>query len=137
MDAQTSVPEDAPSASRQAPVLIAVVDDDDSVRKALRRLLRASGFAVESFASGAAFLDFVRRVRPACVLLDLHMPGTDGYEVQAGLTRAGADVPVIMITGGTTPEFRARALDLGASAFFAKPIDETKLLDAIRSAIGH
>jgi len=115
--------------------LIAVVDDEESVRKALHRLLRSAGFAVETFSSGAEFLESVRDHEPACVVLDLHMPQLSGFEVQASLAGAGARVPVVIITGHDTPEARDRVMAQGAKSYLRKPVDDLALLAAIRSAI--
>ena len=72
--------------------------------------------------------------RPDCVVLDLHMPGTTGFDVQARLAQRGLATPVIVITGDDTPEARSRALRLGATAYLTKPVDETALLTAIAAA---
>lgn len=114
---------------------IAVVDDEPPVGKALSRLLRSSGLSVETFASGAAFLDSLQGRPPDCVVLDLHMPQMDGFEVQYRLTQTGARVPVIAITGRDSPQARERALAGGATAYLPKPVDGQALLDAIAVAI--
>ena len=116
--------------------LIAVVDDEESVRKALHRLLRSAGFAVETFASGADFLLSVKDHEPACVVLDLHMPQINGFEVQAALESAGGRVPVVIVTGHDTPEARARVMAHGASGYLRKPVDDLMLIAAINAAIG-
>lgn len=113
-----------------------MVDDDDDVRLALQRLFSSAGFAVETYASGAEFLRSVDDHRPDCVLLDLHMPETSGYEVQGALARRHAGVPVVIITGHDTPEARMRALTLGAKAYLTKPVDGEALLSAVGAAIG-
>jgi FixJ family two-component response regulator len=115
--------------------LIAVVDDEESVRKALRRLLRSAGYAVETFASGAEFLESVRDHEPACVVLDLHMPQVNGFEVQASLAQAGARVPVVILTGHDTPEARERVMAQGAKGYLRKPVDDVALLAAINAAV--
>jgi FixJ family two-component response regulator len=115
--------------------LIAVVDDEESVRKALRRLLRSAGYAVETFASGAEFLESVRDHAPACVVLDLHMPQVNGFEVQASLAQAGAQVPVVILTGHDTPESRERVMAQGAKGYLRKPVDDLALLATIDAAI--
>jgi two-component system response regulator FixJ len=119
----------------QPPPLIAVVDDEESIRRALDRLLRSAGFAVETFASGAEFLRSVLDHRPACVVLDLHMPELSGLDVQLFLTRDRVQVPVIMVTGHETPEARARLMARGAAACLRKPVDDKVLLAAIEDAI--
>jgi len=116
--------------------LLAVVDDDDDVRVALRRLVSSAGFAVETYASGAEFLHSVDDHEPDCVVLDLHMPAMSGFEVQGVLAQRHAGVPVVIITGHDTPEARTRALGLGAKAYLCKPVDDEALLSAIGAAIG-
>lgn len=116
--------------------LLAVVDDDDDVRVALWRLATSAGFIVETYTSGAAFLNSVDDHEPDCVVLDLHMPGMSGFEVQGALARAHAGVPVVIVTGHDTPEARTRALKLGVKAYLCKPVDDEALLAAIGNAIG-
>jgi FixJ family two-component response regulator len=116
--------------------LIAVVDDEDPVRRALKRLFCSAGLNVETFASGAAFLNSLAQSVPDCVVLDLHMARLNGFEVQARLAHAGIRVPVVVITGHDTPESRQRVLDAGASAYLRKPVDDQALLDAVTAAIG-
>jgi FixJ family two-component response regulator len=115
---------------------LAVVDDDAEVRVALTRLVASAGFAVETFASGAEFMRSVEDHEPDCLLLDLHMPGMSGFELQAALAEAHPAVPVLVITGHDTPDARVRALDLGAKAYLCKPVDDEELLAAIDRAIG-
>ncbi len=115
--------------------LIAVVDDEQSVRKALERLLRSAGFAAATFGSGSEFLEAVCARRPDCVVLDLHMPQMDGFEVQAALAERDIRVPVIVVTGHDTWQNRERALELGAQAYLHKPVDDSVLLNAIQSAV--
>ena len=116
--------------------LIAVVDDEACVSKALKRLLRTAGLAVETFASGAAFLNWLQSETPDCVVLDLHMPQMDGFEVQACLAqKQGLGVPVIVVTGRDSPQARQRALAGGATAYLTKPLDDQALLEAIAVAI--
>jgi FixJ family two-component response regulator len=115
---------------------MAVLDDDQPIRKALMRLLRSAGFEVEVYSSGAGLLEAVNRHVPDCLVLDLHMPGLSGFDVMARLSHAGVHLPVVVITGYDTPETRAQALGMGASAYLAKPFDEGALLDAISTAMG-
>ncbi len=114
---------------------VAVVDDDEAVRRALSRLVRSLGFEVEAFESGQAFLDALPARRPDCVVLDLHMPNVSGFEVQARMAKAGLRVPVIVITGHDSPEAEARALSGGASAYLRKPLDGQVLREAIHAAV--
>ena len=115
--------------------LIAVVDDDKSVGKALNRLLRSAGLNVETFASGVEFLKSLQNHSPDCVVLDLQMPQVDGFEVQSRLAQRGAHLPVIAMTGWDIPGACERATERGAKAYLHKPVDEKALLDAIAIAI--
>jgi FixJ family two-component response regulator len=116
--------------------LLAVVDDDTDVRVALTRLVSSAGFAVETFASGEAFLRSIEDHEPDCVVLDLHMPEMSGFDVQGALASGHAAVPVVIITGHDTSESRARAIQLGAKAYLCKPVNDEALLAAIGAAIG-
>ena len=117
------------------PPLIAIVDDDPFVRKALERLLRSAGLSVEAFACGTEFLASADDHEPDCVVLDLHMPEVSGFEVQSRLARAHGGVPVVVITGHDTPESRSRALGGGAKSYLTKPVDDETLLKAINTAM--
>ena len=117
--------------------LIAVVDDEEPVRIALRRLLRSAGLDVETYPSGAEFLDSLKSHRPDCVVLDLHMPQVSGFAVQARLAETGHALPVVVITGHDSDETRERALAAGIVAYLRKPVDGQTLLDAITTAIAH
>ena len=115
--------------------LIAIVDDEASVRMALHRLIRSAGLEAETFPSGAEFLESMQTQQPDCVVLDVHMPEINGFEVQAQLAKSGARVPVVIITGHDTPETRVRVMEGGAAAYLLKPVDDRMLLDAITVAI--
>ena len=119
----------------ELPPLIAVVDDDKAVGKALSRLLRSAGFNAETFVSGSEFLKWLQNHAPHCVVLDQDMPQMDGFEVQSQLALIGAHVPIVMITGLQTPEARERAMEKGATAYLPKPVDAKVLLDTIASVI--
>jgi FixJ family two-component response regulator len=121
---------------RNSKPLIAVVDDEASVRVALQRLIRAAGLDVKTFPSGTELLEYMRARQPDCIVLDLHMPGDNGFEVQSQLALAGMQVPVIVITGHDTTESRSRAMAGGALDYLLKPVDERILLDAISAALG-
>lgn len=115
--------------------LIAIVDDEESIRRALERLLRSAAMDVQTFSSGTDFLAAVSKLAVDCVVLDLHMSGINGFDVQARLMQLGW-VPIIVMTGHDTPDSRDRALAGGAVAYLLKPVDERVLLDAITNAIG-
>lgn len=115
---------------------VAVVDDDESVRRALKRLLRASNLEADIFASGQEFLNSLTAQRPDCLILDLHMPGMNGLEVQRVLARMSAHLPVVVITGHDEPQTRTQCLAAGAVAYLCKPLDDKTLLEAIGRAAG-
>jgi len=120
---------------RQRP-LIAIVDDEESVRKSLRRLLVASQLDATVYASGQEFLDSLGGRQPDCLVLDLQMPGLTGLEVQRALAGARVRFPTIIITAHDEPETRARCLSAGAVAYLCKPLHDELLLDAIAAAVG-
>ena len=113
---------------------VAVVDDEEPIRKALKRLMRSAGLSVETFGSGAEFLKSIDTRLPDCVVLDLHMPHMDGFSVQTHLARKCAALPVIVVTGQDLPNARERAMAGGASAFLCKPVHDRILLGAISAA---
>ena len=113
---------------------IAVVDDEEPVRKALMRLMCSTGLSVETFASGPEFLKSLETRLPDCVVLDLQMPQMNGFNVQASLAQKCAALPVIIVTGHDFPKARERAMASGASAFLRKPVHDRTLLDAISAA---
>jgi FixJ family two-component response regulator len=115
--------------------LIAIVDDEESVRRALKRLLLSAGFRAVAFSSGAEFLASLQTNSPSCVVLDLHMPGLSGFDVQSRLSTGGHAVSVVIITGHDTPESQQRVLAAGATAYLRKPVDDQILLDAVTAAI--
>jgi len=112
------------------------VDDEPAVCRAFARLLRAARFDVETFDSGDAFLASLATRRPGCVVLDLHLPGKSGFDVQSTLSSDPIGrVPVIIITAHDSPEAQQRALAGGAAAYLRKPVDAQPLIDAIRAAM--
>jgi FixJ family two-component response regulator len=113
---------------------IAIVDDDASVRKALMRLLQASSYTVETFASASEFLASLNQRIPDCLIVDLQMPGIDGLELRISLTRAGIAIPTIVVTAHDEPGGRERCSTAGAAAYLLKPIQKTELIAAIRAA---
>jgi len=117
-------------------LLVTVVDDEESVRKALARLIRAAGYDVETFGSGVEFILSLQKRLPDCVVLDLRMPVVDGFEIQRALSQAGARVPVVIITGDDSRENHRRTEAYGAHAYLRKPVDDVMLLEAIRNAVG-
>jgi FixJ family two-component response regulator len=118
-----------------APV-IAIVDDDPSVRRALHRLVRAAGYTVQSFASAHEFLDSLPGRRAACLVLDIHLDGMSGFDLQEHLAADGVGVPVIFITAHHDAATRERIERSGAAGHLWKPVDDQQLLGAIRRVIG-
>ena len=114
---------------------VAIVDDEEGIRKALSRLLRASGLEAESYANGQEFLDAAAEHRPDCVVLDLHMPGMSGLQVLRKLKAAGQRLSIVVITAHDEPETRERCIDAGACAYLRKPLEDRLLLNAISAAI--
>ena len=111
--------------------VIAIVDDDESVRRSLHRVVRAAGYEVETFASAADFLAWLPRGQAACLILDVHMNEMTGFELQRKLA-----VPVVFITSHDDRYTRARIEKSGAVGHLWKPFDETAVLDIIRHAVG-
>lgn len=115
--------------------LIAVVDDEESVRRALARMLSASQFETEVFASGAEFLDALRTRTPDCAILDYQMPGLNGRDVQRQLARAQIRLPIIVVTAHDQPALREQCLADGAVAYLTKPLQREQLVGLILDAI--
>jgi two-component system response regulator FixJ len=113
--------------------VVHIVDDDEALRRALQRLLRASGYIAPTYATAGAFLEAAPRLT-GCVLLDLRMPDMDGLEAQAQLARRGIQLPVIVVTGHGDIATAVQVIKAGALDFLEKPIDEDRLLTAVRAA---
>jgi RNA polymerase sigma factor (sigma-70 family) len=118
-----------------ADATVFVVDDDTSVRTALKRLIQSLGLKVETFDSAQAFLKHGPHDGPACLVLDVRMPGMSGIELQHRLTRAGLGMPIIFITGHGSIPMSVQAMKAGAVDFIEKPFEDQKLIDAINIAI--
>ena len=118
-----------------ADATVFVVDDDTSVRTALKRLIQSVGFKVETFDSAQAFLKHGTHDGPACLVLDVRMPGMSGIELQQQLTKAGLGMPIIFITGHGNIPMSVQAMKAGAVDFIEKPFEDQKLIDAINLAI--
>jgi FixJ family two-component response regulator len=111
-----------------------VVDDDESVRKALRRLLRANGFEVMTFGSAEDFLASGRVQTGGCIVLDIRLSGMSGLDLYEELASSGSDYPVIFITAHDNPQWRESAMGMGAVGYLRKPFDEQALCDAVNAA---
>lgn len=118
------------------PQLVSIVDDDHSVRRALRRLIQFAGFTAETFASAEEFLGSRSLVRTACLVLDMQLNGgMSGFELQKRLTADHVVIPIIFLTGNEETSTRERAHTSGAAAYLCKPFDDELLLDAIRGVV--
>ncbi len=120
-----------------APIpLVAVVDDDESVRESLRGLIRSIGLRVETFPSAQAFWNSEQLGQTDCLILDVRMPGMSGLELQRHLAMSERDIPIIFITAhGSDDRVRAHALRDGAVAYLIKPFGEAALLEAVNTAL--
>jgi len=114
--------------------LIHIIDDDDAVRRSASFMLKTSGFAVETWPSGVAFLKEVRHATEGVILLDVRMPEMDGLEVQQALNERGVTMPVIVLTGHGDVGIAVRAMKAGAVDFLEKPFEKAVLLNAIDAA---
>jgi len=121
---------------KEAAPIVFVVDDDLSVREGVESLLRSVGLQVETFRTAQDFSRHSRPDAPACVVLDVRLPGLSGLDLQRELMRAGAPIPIIFITGHGDVPMSVQAMKAGAVEFLTKPFREQELLDAIREAIG-
>src|SRR5262249_11099266 len=131
--ARSGQPSPVPGMTPEAAVY--VVDDDESVRRALARLIRSHGLQVETFASAQAFLEYQPPDRPSCLVLDVRLPGSSGLELQASLGPAQRTMPIIFITGHGTIPTSVRAMKEGALDFLQKPFEDQELLDGIQRAL--
>ena len=121
--------------ARQADTIIAVVDDDPSVREGLSSLIRSAGLRVETFASAQEFLSRSGAETFSCLVLDLQMPGLSGLDLQKHMTEAEIEIPIIFLTGHGDIPASVRAMKAGAVEFLTKPFDEQDLLQAVQEAI--
>ena len=115
--------------------LVAIVDDDDSMRSALQGLLQSAEFPSQSFASAEEFLQSGQQHQIACLIADIRMPGMSGLELQAKLNAERCKIPIIFITAHGDEKMRMQALRAGAVEFMAKPFDDGALLESVRAAL--
>jgi FixJ family two-component response regulator len=115
--------------------LVAIVDDDESVRSALQGLMKAVGLPAQSFASAEEFLESGRHQDTGCLIADIRMPGMSGLELQATLNADHCTIPIIFITAHGDEKMRMQALRAGAVEFVAKPFDDEALVASVRAAL--
>src|SRR5581483_1584517 len=115
--------------------VISIVDDDESIRVATKRLLRLHGFVVHTFMSAEAFLESPVINDTSCIVTDVRMPGMNGIELQEHLMRQGHHMPLIFITAFPEERHRTRAMEAGAVSFLRKPFDAKTLIDCIDEAL--
>jgi FixJ family two-component response regulator len=119
----------------EKPKMVAVVDDDESFRCALQRLLKSAGFFVRSFASTEDFLKSGQQHDTGCLITDIRMPGMSGLDLQAKLNADHCPIPTIFITAHGDEKLRLQAMRGGAVKFLAKPFDDAILLESVRTAL--
>src|ERR1035437_8853841 len=122
-------------ASKNNSKLIAIVDDDDSMRSALEGLLKSVGLPAQAFASADEFLKSGQQHHATCLIADIRMPGMSGLELQAHLNTERCRIPTIFITAHGDEKMRLQALRAGAVEFLSKPFDDETLLDSVRTAL--
>ncbi|HYV10728.1 MAG TPA: response regulator transcription factor [Pyrinomonadaceae bacterium] len=115
--------------------MVFVIDDDESIREALKSLIRSVGLSVETFSSAHDFLESSRPDVPSCLILDVRMPGLSGLDLQRDLVEANIHIPIIFITGHGDIPMSVRAMKAGAVEFLTKPFRDQDLLDAIQQAL--
>ena len=115
--------------------MVFVIDDDESIREALKSLIRSVGLSVETFASAQDFLQSRRPDVPSCLILDVRMPGLSGLDLQRDLAETNTQIPIIFITGHGDIPMSVRAMKAGAVEFLTKPFRDQDLLDAIQQAL--
>lgn len=121
--------------SRQGNAVIAIVDDDFSVRRSLQRLVRSAGWKAESFATAQEFLARTGPETPSCVVSDLQLPGLSGLDLQKRMAEVGLEIPIVFLTGHGNIPASVQAMKAGAVEFLTKPVDEQNLFRAIHEAI--
>jgi FixJ family two-component response regulator len=114
---------------------VAIVDDDDLMRRALEGLLKEAGFATRAFASAEEFLTSGQHRQTACLIADIRMPGMSGLDLQARLNADQIRIPTIFITAHGDARMRMQAMRAGAAEFMAKPFDDEVLLESVRAAL--
>jgi FixJ family two-component response regulator len=122
---------------QDAGAIVFVVDDDSSIREAIKSLVSLAGLRVETFGSAQEFLRNERPDLPGCVVLDVELTGLSGLDLQEELATHGIKLPIIFITGHGDIPMSVRAMKAGAAEFLTKPFHDQDLLDAIHQAVEH
>ena len=117
--------------------LVYVVDDDPSAREGVARLIRSAGLMTKTFGSGEEFLATQRPKIPSCLVLDVNLPGVNGFDLQQELEKSGSQVPIVFLTGHGDIPMAVRAVRSGAANFLTKPVDDEDLLNAITQSIAY
>jgi FixJ family two-component response regulator len=123
-------------ARERVPKMVAVVEDDESYRLAMQRLLKSAGFSVQSFACAEDFLNSGWQNEAGCLIADIRMPGMSGLDLQARLNADHCPIPIIFVTAHGDEKMRLQAMRGGAVKFLAKPFDGAILLEGVRAAVG-
>jgi FixJ family two-component response regulator len=123
-------------ARESVPKMVAVVEDDESYRLAIQRLLKSAGFSVQTFACAEDFLDSGWQCEIGCLIADIRMPGMSGLDLQAKLNADHCPIPIIFVTAHGDEKMRLQAMRGGAVKFLAKPFDAAILLEGVRAALG-
>ena len=121
--------------SRESRTVIAIVDDDPSVREGLQSLIRSAGWRAEAFCSAQEFLARPGAEAPSCLILDLQLPGLSGLDLQKRMAEVALDIPIVFLTGHGDIPASVKAMKAGAIEFLTKPVEEGDLLRAIQEAI--
>jgi DNA-binding response OmpR family regulator len=135
-DSQTRAQQSSHESDHETLPTVAIIDDDEDVREALRDFLQAAGLRVEVFASIQEFLNRISDAQMGCLVLDVMLPGRNGLDFQRDLARAGVALPVVFISGHADIPMSVRAMKAGAIEFLTKPVSHQHLLDAILVALG-
>jgi len=121
--------------SKSSSQLVAIVDDDQSVQRALKDLMESAGLSARCFGSAEEFLELAVRNQTACLVSDIRMPGMSGLDLQATLKAEGSRIPIIFITARGDTKMKMQAMKAGAVEFLSKPFDDEVLLDRVRAAL--
>jgi FixJ family two-component response regulator len=124
-----------PDKDQPSDAVVYVVDDDELVCRALARLFRSVGLEARTFRSAPAFIDHTPPDRPACLVLDVRLPGPSGLDLQSALGRAQRDIPIVFLTGHGSVPTTVRAMKGGAVDFLEKPFNDQELLDCVQRAV--